>query len=409
MKEVIEKSKVEDNEISVEVKGSEIRGVREKAITNRGIRVFNHGLIGQAGGVGEIKQDDLIEKARKNMTIPYSYILPREDHYEYIAEQKVLPEQIVAITDKLLSSLTDRYPDYIYSGKVSFRKSTKSMKTNLNLDLIYSNYSYDINIMFKQKDSINIIDGVALFFQGKNYDHDEIISQTDILMKKFTDTVNIKPGFYPVILLSSHPFKGKIASFLSGDLYHQGASLFSDKLGQQLLNEEFCLYDETFDPDHNLIKPFDGEGVRRSDSKLALVEHGVLKNLLFDLKNAHLYNANSTGNGFRSPFSGVSIKPNYLVIGSSGKTLRQLLSDYPQAIFITASIGGEITSRGDYSFPTIQSYLWEDGNIMGRVENLSVSTNVISALGENWIGCSSDRFFPELPEGYFVFKADVKT
>ncbi|MGC9366215.1 MAG: metallopeptidase TldD-related protein [bacterium] len=409
MSEVIEKTKVEDNEISVEIKGSKIKGVREKAITNMGIRVFNQGLIGQAGGVGEIKQHDLIEKARKNLSIPYSYVLPREDHYKYIAEKNLLPEQIVALTEKLLNSLIGKYPDYIYSGKISFKKSTKSMNTNLNLDLIYSDYSYDVNIMFKQKDSINIIDGVALFFHGKLYDHDEIISQTDILMKKFSDTVHIKSGFYPVILLSSHPFKAKIASFLSADLYHQGASLFSGKLGQQLLHEQFCLFDETFDPDHNMVRPFDGEGVRRSDSKLALVEQGVLKNLLFDLKNAHLYNSSSTANGSRSPFSGVSIRPNYLVMGSSGKTLKQLLSGYSQAIFITASIGGEITSRGDYSFPTIQSYLWEDGNIVGRIENLSVSTNVISALGENWIGCSSDRFFPELPEGYFVFKAEVKT
>ncbi|MDH5401879.1 MAG: TldD/PmbA family protein [Candidatus Heimdallarchaeota archaeon] len=136
----------------------------------------------------------------------------------------------------------------------------------------------------------------------------EVEKLTDSAVKISIDTLHAKsvePGDYTVILRPQaiNELIGYSIYGLSADNFHQGNSAYSDRLGEQLLSENFTVSDLPLDNNSIFASPLDGEGVARKNRKI--IENGIPKQVLYDTLSASQFldDKNLTSGHSNIPYS----------------------------------------------------------------------------------------------------------
>jgi len=109
-----------------------------------------------------------------------------------------------------------------------------------------------------------------------------------------------------------------IITAINGERVLQGASFLKDSLGKQFASSLLTIIDDGTRPRGLASSPFDGEGV--PTMKNILVEKGVLKSFIYNVKAAKRAGVKSTGNATRGGFSslpGIGVHNVYLEAGKS--------------------------------------------------------------------------------------------
>jgi PmbA protein len=125
---------------------------------------------------------------------------------------------------------------------------------------------------------------------------------------------------------------------------------------------------------------YDDEGVpRRCNS---LIEKGVLKSFIYDLKTAAQSGVESTGNASRGLFNPPEPSGTNLVIQPGKTSLKDILAGMDNGIIVEDLLGigqGNIIS-GAFSNPLALAFKVEKGEIVGRVKDLSIAGNIYDLL-----------------------------
>lgn len=159
---------------------------------------------------------------------------------------------------------------------------------------------------------------------------------------------------------------------LNGRQVFLGTSPLKGKLNEGAFDRRFSLVDDgrlDFAP---RSAPFDDEGV--PTAKKPLIEGGVVKQFLYDLKTAAQAGAEPTGNGFKSIgfFGGgfrrpPDVAPTTWLVPPGDKSLEQILKDLDEALLVEQVIGlgqGNIPS-GEFSNNVSVGFLVRRGEIVG--------------------------------------------
>lgn len=114
------------------------------------------------------------------------------------------------------------------------------------------------------------------------------------------DPREIPAGRYTVILEPAAVLDllGFMVLDFSGLGVYEKRSSLTGRVGQKLFGDRIELRDDVFHPLH-LGSQFDGEGMPRQ--RVRLVEHGVVKNLVYARQTAHKLGVEPTGHGFPLP------------------------------------------------------------------------------------------------------------
>ncbi|MEG0641071.1 MAG: TldD/PmbA family protein [Clostridium sp.] len=174
---------------------------------------------------------------------------------------------------------------------------------------------------------------------------------------------------------------GTFWDIFSAEAVQKGLSLLKDKIGDVIASENVSIIDNPFLEESSSKCTFDDEGV--VTMKKPLIEKGVLKTYLHNLKTANKDNVNSTGNGFKSSYkSPVGISPTNLYIEKGQKSLENIISRLDKGIMITELQGlhsGANSVSGDFSLAAL-GQLIENGNLSGPVEQITISGNFYTLL-----------------------------
>ena len=169
----------------------------------------------------------------------------------------------------------------------------------------------------------------------------------------------------------------------------QGSSPLVGKLGEQLLDERFSLWDN---PTLAMVpgsRMCDDEGV--PSARMPLVDKGVVSNFLYDLQTAGQAGTKSTGNSHRSlnslPRPGVSVT----LVFPGDVSFQEMIGDVKDGIVVDRLLGAGQgnTLSGDFNANVLLGYRIENGKIAGRLKNTVISGNVYTAL-RNVQGLGSD-------------------
>ena len=205
------------------------------------------------------------------------------------------------------------------------------------------------------------------------------------------------------VLFTSLGFRGLFVPFFygfNGDLIARKLSLLSGKLGESIVSPEISVYDDPTKPGLPGSCPVDDEGV--PTQKLVLIENGVLKNYLFDLRSAGQTGGNSTGHGFKksSLYTGFSIDaqpnptPSNFIIPGGSLTRDELIRSIDEGIIVddTMGAGQGNNLNGEFSMNVALGYKIEKGEIVGRVKDVMVAGNIFEILKNNVGQCSRETW-----------------
>ena len=179
----------------------------------------------------------------------------------------------------------------------------------------------------------------------------------------------------------------------NGKIVYNGASPLRDKLGTQVFDTKFSLYDDATIPYCVASCPCDDEGI--PGRKTPLVEQGVASHFIYDLQTAGLAHTSSTGNGSRN--GGLPApSSNSVVIAEGNVSFDDMVHDIKTGLIIEEPLGASQGNvlNGDFSGNVLLGYKIENGEITGRVKNTMVSGNIykilkqLTAIGNDgrWIG-----------------------
>lgn len=151
---------------------------------------------------------------------------------------------------------------------------------------------------------------------------------------------SIPSGAYPVVLdkkvVSS--LLGAFANIFSANAVLKNMSFLKDQLGKQVFGKNITLMDDPLSLEAPSQYSFDDEGV--ATKAKALVENGVLKTYLHNLKTAAMMQVKSTGNGFKNgAASSVGIQPANLYLKAGDTSLEKMFASLKNGVYITSVTG----------------------------------------------------------------------
>jgi PmbA protein len=167
---------------------------------------------------------------------------------------------------------------------------------------------------------------------------------------------------------------------VNGKNVFTGISPLLGKVGEKLFDNKITFVDDGTLDGRFASAPSDDEGVPHRRN--VLVERGVLKGFLYDLKTAAQSGAESTGNGSRSLFSPPQPAPTNLILEAGDTPLAEMIAGIDEGLLVQDLLGlgqGNIIS-GAFSNPLALAFKIERGEIVGRVKNVSIAGNVYDLL-----------------------------
>lgn len=389
---------VTDESLSVELIAGKINSYRNKNITKKGIRIFENNKIFTTSFVGQITDNELIKKAEaaKSVGVPYEYILPSHPQMN-LYDDESLEDSLTGINESiaLAQELIGKYTnDFVFNGKFERAFFTRTI-TNAEGMRLERKFAYnEWHFLFKRMGSPNMLDG---YFGegGRDLNVANVLDKNIPYLDAFKNEISFKNGKYPVFFVESGESSeliGKLSESLLAEKYCEGSALYSGKLNTKIFSDNFSLYDVNYSPAHGIYRTFDDEGTIRQLSRLPLIEKGVFKNIVADLRCAKKYGVEATANGQRNFDSAVKTSFNSLVIGTGKRSTQDILNGLDECIVVFMGYGGDFTDKGDFSTPLQLSYLVKNGEIVGRLPQLTVKTTTQDMFGSRLIEIASDGF-----------------
>lgn len=194
----------------------------------------------------------------------------------------------------------------------------------------------------------------------------------------------IPSGKYPVIL-DQTTCKDILQVFMSVFYAAGGQKGFSllnkSKIGESIAAPIITLRDDGVCDRALYSQAFDAEGVATKNK--AIIENGVLKNLLYTTKSAEKDGVESTGNASKAGFGGtINTSITNLYITPGEKSYDELVQSMEKGVIITSLAGlhsGTNTISGDFSVAA-EGYYVEAGKIVKPVEQITVAGNFYELL-----------------------------
>lgn len=162
---------------------------------------------------------------------------------------------------------------------------------------------------------------------------------------------------------------------LEADHIEQGLSVYKDKIGKKVAAENITVIDDATLKNKYGSFAVDDEGVE--GQRNVLIEDGVLKSYLFDIRTAEKMAKTSTGSGRRESYHytpQVRMSNTYL---ASGKDEPEgILADTKKGLFVKKMGGGQVnTTNGDFVFEVSEGYLIENGKLSYPIKNATLIGN----------------------------------
>ena len=165
----------------------------------------------------------------------------------------------------------------------------------------------------------------------------------------------------------------------SGQAVQDGTSFLAGRIGKKLFGDNITIVDDAYHPDNSGL-PFDFEGTPRR--RVVLVENGVVKNLLYDLKSAKNAGTKSTGHGLPqpNPYGGLPLN---MVVEAGDSSLEEMIRSTKKGLLVTHFHYCNVAERRELVLTGMTRdgvFLIENGKIKHPVKNMRFTESVIKAF-----------------------------
>ena len=185
------------------------------------------------------------------------------------------------------------------------------------------------------------------------------------------------------------------SSIFSSENTQKGLSRLGNSEGETIAAPCVTLVDDPFHPENPAPMNFDGEGCPTYTKNV--IENGVLKTLLYNMKTAAVAGKETTGNAAKAGYdSPVAVRPFTMYLANGDKTENELLQMAGNGVFITDLGGlhaGANPISGDFSLQS-SGFLIENGEKTDYIKSFTVAGNFYSLL-KNITSLANNSHLPQ--------------
>lgn len=309
-----------------------------------------------------------------------------EDEYlekrEVIKKNKPINIDISNEIKKLkeLSKLKNNYKEIIKltTYYVEFYTNTRIINSN-GVDISTDTHQchFYVEALAKNNNDFTTFTKDILKTNKEDIDFEELIKDTmeKAIIQSKKETLETKK--YNIILESntaSNIIK-HIITMISGESIRNKVSCLENKLDKKIFSNKLTIIEDPTNKEYPGFRLFDDEGT--ITKKKTIIDKGVLKNYLYNIKEAKIKNIESTANGYGE----ISTKNMYVKEGN--KSIEELFKDMKDGIYITDYMGSSNDSintvNGDISLQ-IFGFIIKDGKITSGIEPCIMTTTIFELL-----------------------------
>lgn len=381
-------------ETAAKIQNTKIDAIRMKDIVKKGVRVYDNGCIGIAGGLGDVSEEELTAKAVENLAIeiPYAFDLEAPHAEKRLLNPNPLPAKVMfEHAEGILKVLKDEFPMFDFSEKISTAEFEVQYTSSEGTDLLYQDAYFELGLVLKEKASANLFDGF-IGYKGRQFDQDQFLAFNRSFLEAYNTKVDLPAeGKMPVFFAEFHELNRFLSMMVNGEKYANGASLFSGKLGETLFNDKLnVVYNLNSETAFRAF--FDQEGARLPNDELPLIQKGQLLNVYADKRTAKNFDLPHTAaaSGEYDGVPSLAITP--LHFHTDSKDIKTALAGRP-ALFVLVAAGGDFTPDGGYASPVQVGFLFDGEKIIGKVPECQIRGHLNQLLGSDYIGTFDNPFY----------------
>ena len=312
---------------------------------------------------------------------------------------KVAPEAKLAKIEAMENACKAADSRYLNGyNMVETTKHTVRIANSFGMDQTYTENFCNLycNANVKEGDNVSTGGFVQISRDFDALDPDRLARDSVDQAVKGLNAEPVASGKYHVVFWNEAlvSLLGVFSTVFSAETEQMGLSLLSGKLGETIAAPCVTLVDDPLRPDCLGSRPFDDEGV--PSHQHMLVENGVFRTFLHNLKTARKAGVESTGNGSKADYSSpVRVAPSNLYFEPGALSFEELLSQVGDGIVITEVSGlhaGANPVSGDFSLLS-KGYTIKDGKRDQPLERITVAGNFYELL-KNIRAFASDLRFP---------------
>ncbi len=372
----------------VQIEETRIKSFNKDSRIYSSFRVYD----GESAGIqyiqGGISEAEGFRMAEANLSLkrPYKFALETGSRHRDMTEHQYSDKELMDIARQSLEYLKTHFPDYIFRGAFSTRKSTTSVSNTLGLDYSDTDCTLRMFFSFKHKDSRDINDGWFQLGQ-RTFDFGKFTDMADNYLTNFTNMVGLPEEL--IIQDQYYEYISKLDECLNAENIALGTSLLSGRVGEKVFADSFTLAHDVSDRECWCTPFFDSEGVVQHGDRRVYIENGVILSGYADKHTADKYGVPETGSAH---FNLTDVPRNgyaNLRIDRSEKTVKQLLDGRLSVVPIEAS-GGGFNDKGEYVTPVQTAMLCDGERFIGRLPEFAIKGSMFDMFGKNFIGVGSD-------------------
>jgi PmbA protein len=388
--EQVEVLDLRNEKTSVEYEANQLKTCTVAETRGTAVRVIRKGRLGFAASTDSQALDKLsanaLESAAYGDEAPFSFPAqqPAQSVQTYDPAVAELPiPRLVEIGREILDLILP--VEAQARVNISLERSLVSADirnhTGLEVSFQTSPLSIGVEIDLIQGDDVLILyDQLGTTVWDKDYK--DFARRLVEKLKMARTVTTIQPGRMPVLFAPNGvlALALPLSVGLNGKEVYKGTSPMIGKAGEKLFDDKVTIVDDGTLDGKFASASYDDEGMPHRRN--ALVEGGVLKGFIYDLKTAAQSGTASTGNASRGLFNPPEPSFTNFLIQPGQTALKDILKGIDHGIVVEDLLGigqGNIIS-GAFSNPLALAFKVEKGEIVGRVKDLSIAGNVYELL-----------------------------
>ena len=382
---------VESRSTPVAFESNRLKHLQTKESRGVGLRIIKDGRIGFSATNRMEDVDGIVSRAlevspygaKAEFSLPSSAEHPEVPTYDPEVPQ-VSIEKMVELSQAMVDGVLAGHPDVLCDAGVSQSVVKVRILNSKGLDASYEKTVFSLGL------GGTLVRGTDMLFVGDGEsscrpiaDASDIVARVTGQLDQAHDMAEVTTGRFPVVF-TPDAVAGLLLSPLlvgfNGKTVLQGSSPLVGRLGEKIVDERFSLYDDGTIAYRPGSRPWDDEGIPTRITPL--IENGVARNFIYDLKTAAQAGAESTGNASRGAGSLPSPSTSVISIAEGDMSFEDMVADMKEGLVVERFLGAGQTNilAGDFSGNVLLGYKVENGRMVGRVKNSMLSGNVYETL-----------------------------
>ncbi len=385
---------------SINMEEDIIKETAENIIIGAGIRVINGDQTGY-GYTNDISFDRIKTEALTAASIakgnvprnsaPLHHRAPAQDYYPILIVPKEAPlDKKIDLVRKAYQAASD-FDRKIKKVKVSFIDQTRFIRVanSDGLDIADAQPLIKLTcVSIAEKGGrreMGYSGGggrVGLEYFEQNLTPPQIGSEAAQEALTLLEAIPPPAGEMPIVLAPGHSgvlIHEAVGHLLEADFNRKKTSVFWDKMGKKVGNEQIFIYDDPCIPFYRGSYNIDDEGT--IPGKTQLLQGGKLVGLLQDRLSSKLMGMSLTGNGRRQDYTCIPIpRMSNTYIDKGEYAPEEIIKSVNRGFYAQKFEGGQVEDSGKFTFSVSSGFLIEGGKLTVPVKQATLIGSNIDIL-----------------------------